>query len=194
MALALLLLSIVPHDGVVEDRVDLIELNHYFDNEGRPVFDQLIFWEWTDRMGGRFICRDFRIVKHHREWPDHQRDRGEWTVVRSEGESVRRVSSPSFVETWTLHDPELRVRQRGSEDPDPVPKPPVGDPAVMCDDDPGIPEIFPLPPMGPVKSTREVCGWCGREVPYNCPRVNGAPKCAMCESTTCQDCGPPLRR
>jgi hypothetical protein len=49
LTLALLLLSVVPVDLTVRESVDLLELNHFFDDNGRLVFDQLIFWDWHER-------------------------------------------------------------------------------------------------------------------------------------------------
>lgn len=46
--MAWLLLAILPPPvEPVEDCCDLVELNHFYDEAGRLVFDQIIFWEWS---------------------------------------------------------------------------------------------------------------------------------------------------
>jgi len=36
-------------DDVAREQVDLVELNHFYDEQGRLVFDQLIFYDWAER-------------------------------------------------------------------------------------------------------------------------------------------------
>ena len=36
-----------PVENVTTDEVDLIEVNHFHDEHGRLVFDQVIFYDWS---------------------------------------------------------------------------------------------------------------------------------------------------
>lgn len=49
MGLVLLLaISIVPQSDMPTDRVDVIELNHFYTGEGKLIFSQWIFLDWND--------------------------------------------------------------------------------------------------------------------------------------------------
>lgn len=110
-ALALLLLSVVPQaGGVLADRVDLIELNHFYDEQGREVFDQMIFWEW-DGDRSRFHAIDFRLVKSPRQVPAFDFETRCWVSIWPDGDLLRKVRAGSFRETWTQYDPELYDRK-----------------------------------------------------------------------------------
>lgn len=110
-ALALLLLSVVPQPGgALVDRVDLIELNHYYDEQGRHVFDQLIFYDWSGRHS-RFMVRDWRLVKSIRQLPSRDFPSGGWVAVWQDGDVLRRVWANSYRETLTQYDPELEERE-----------------------------------------------------------------------------------
>jgi hypothetical protein len=107
--LALLLLSVIPHDPVPPDHVAAIEHNHFYDDDGQHVFDQLIFWEWrADQCAMR--VRAWRMVKGDwrakRDW-----QRGGWSVIWPENETLREVRADSYRETWEQYDPELVDRE-----------------------------------------------------------------------------------
>ncbi len=129
LALALLLLSAVgtPPD-VLAEHCDLIELNHFHDDAGRLIFDQVIFYDWDPR-DCRFVVRDWRMMAsgaasapRWRLGRDHGRDA--WTASASDGQALRRVTARCFRESWTQHDPELaeqeilpKERRRGLRSP-----------------------------------------------------------------------------
>ena len=98
----LLLASILPRGPEPTD-VDLIELNHVHDDEGRERFTQAIFWDWDD-YESRFVVVDWRMVKQSVMWP--RRDGMEF---RQAGVAVR---ARHWRETWTQHDPEVEDRAR----------------------------------------------------------------------------------
>lgn len=108
MGLILLLLSIIPHDQVVRDSYDSVELNHYFDEEGRAIFDQIIFYKWRDIYAGDDIV-DWRLVKQWGHIPQRDRQQGGYIMIFDE-DPTRVVRAKSFEETWTQHDPELTGR------------------------------------------------------------------------------------
>ena len=47
-----------PPEVVVEDYVDLIEVNHFYDEHGKLVFDQVIFYDWS-ALQSRYQVRDW---------------------------------------------------------------------------------------------------------------------------------------
>ena len=44
------------------DRVDLVEVNHFFDEKGQLVYEQLIFYDWSPTMN-HFNVRAYRLLK-----------------------------------------------------------------------------------------------------------------------------------
>ena len=44
----LLLLSIIPQPSVLVGSVDLVELNHFYDEYGKLIFDQVIWYDWVE--------------------------------------------------------------------------------------------------------------------------------------------------
>lgn len=111
---------------VIHERVDLIELNHFVDEEGREVFQQIIFYDWSEPHH-RFHVRAWRLVKGPSQLP-----RRRWSPNRVEctwhdDGLLRRVWAPSMRETWTQQDPERTNRLLLPEDqrvPLWMPKPP----------------------------------------------------------------------
>ena len=109
-ALALLLLSVVPVDSVARESVDLIELNHLFDENARLVFDQVIFYDWS-QSEARYNVRAWRLVKQPSQLPQRDWNGGGYSALWQDGEVVRKVTAPSIRETWLQHDPELLERE-----------------------------------------------------------------------------------
>lgn len=105
----LLLLSVIPHDPVVQDRVDVIEHNHFYDDTGRHVFDQVIFWEWRDDQCA-FRVRAWRMVKTPAQVPRRNWPAG-YSACWVDGDVTREVRTDSFRETWEQYDPELVDRE-----------------------------------------------------------------------------------
>ena len=105
--LLLILLSIVPSDGVLCDRCDLTEVNHYFDGEGRKVFVQVIWWDSTPHG---YRVRDWRLVKYEGLLPRRTLD-GQWHSRWVEDGIVRDVASLTRDETFTQYDPEVADRE-----------------------------------------------------------------------------------
>ena len=107
---ALLLLAVLPRpDGCIKESVDLMELNHLYDDNGRFVNDQIIFYEWSD-LFGRYDVRAWRWAKTPRHCPEFDWETGCWRVLFND-DRLRYVTSPSFRETWTQYDPELTERE-----------------------------------------------------------------------------------
>lgn len=106
--LVLLLAHASPEAAVARDRVDLVEVNHFYDDNGRLVFDQVLFYDWCDEAG-RFQVRAWRLLKLRSQWPVRDA-RGGYTCTWHDGEKLRHVRAAAFRETWGQHDPELIER------------------------------------------------------------------------------------
>jgi hypothetical protein len=91
------------------ERVDLIELNHCFDEHGRPAIDQLIFYDWCTTQS-RFQVRAWRLVKTHAQLPKADASGG-YMVRWQDGAVLRQIYAKQFRETWTQYDPELVERE-----------------------------------------------------------------------------------
>ena len=106
----LVALGISPQVDVARDTVDLIELNHFYDEQGRLVFDQVIFYDWSDD-DARHMVRAWRLVKNPTQLPQRDWKDGGYSAVWQDGELLRHVHSRAFRETWTQYDPELVERE-----------------------------------------------------------------------------------
>lgn len=103
------LLGSSPMGSVAVDQVDLIEYNHFYDEQGRHVFDQLIFYDWS-RRDARYQIRDWRLVKSNMQVPYKDTQRNFYTATWHDGQVIRQVRATSLRETWTQYDPELVER------------------------------------------------------------------------------------
>lgn len=105
LVIALLVTSTIPQSALVEDYVDVIELNHVYDNEGKPVLSQFIFWNRTDSgfeiVAWRLYCGE-SISRSNRNCH----------VILVQADTFRKVNSLQFKETWTQYDPEMRERTK----------------------------------------------------------------------------------
>lgn len=108
--LALALLAVVPQDSVTRETVDLVELNHFYDENGRLVFDQVIFYDWSPK-DARYNVRAWRLVKDTSQVPQRDWRDGCYSALWHDGEQLRKVQSQSIRETWTQYDPELMERE-----------------------------------------------------------------------------------
>lgn len=110
MSLLYLLFTLVGPEDVVRERVDVAELSHFYDDQGRLVLDQVIFYDW-DPHHERFQVRAWRLVKNGA--PSIERDWGSggWDTIWLDGEILRHIKAGSFRETWPQYDPELAERE-----------------------------------------------------------------------------------
>jgi hypothetical protein len=101
--------------GQKSEQVDLIELNHFIDDEGREVFRQLVFYDWSE-FEKRFHVRAWRLIKCEQQLPRRfwkpQRYECRW---HDDGVS-KTVSARQLRETWTQQDPERVNRKFLPED------------------------------------------------------------------------------
>jgi hypothetical protein len=103
-------LSLTPSNDVAADSVDLIEVNHFYDEHGRLVFDQVIFYDWCTSQN-RYQVRAWRLLKKPSQIPYRNVNTGEYETTWHDGDVLRQVRGMSFRESWTQYDPELRERE-----------------------------------------------------------------------------------
>ncbi len=99
-----------PVEDVARDRVDLIELNHFYDEKGRLVFDQVIFYDW-EPIRGRYDVRAWRLLKKQTQVPHRDWQNRKFVAVWHDGEILREVEAETIRESWTQYDPELVERE-----------------------------------------------------------------------------------
>ena len=107
--LLLLLIGATPTTDHIRDTVDLIEVNHYYDSQGRLVFDQVIFYEWS-QPDARFHVTAWRLLKSSWQVPRKRWNDGCYTTTWRDGDVMRCVVGRNMRETWTQFDPELVER------------------------------------------------------------------------------------
>lgn len=95
---------------VLTDRVDLIEVNHFHDETGRLVLDQVIFYEWAD-SSQRLVVRAWRMIRHPHQIPHRSADGRGYECIWRDDQVMRCVKAPVMRETWTQVDPERANRQ-----------------------------------------------------------------------------------
>ncbi|MFN0055816.1 MAG: hypothetical protein ACKV0T_27040 [Planctomycetales bacterium] len=98
---------------IPEERVDLIEINHFHDDQGRPVFDQIIFYDWSP-LDRRYQIRDWRLLKNPNQVPLRTAREGEYVAVWTDFKSrdaIRKTQAKLLRESWTQYDPELVERE-----------------------------------------------------------------------------------
>ncbi len=98
-----------PDNVAITSHVDLIEVNHYFDNEGKPVFNQLIFHNWDDSAGRFNVCA-WRLLKNPNQIPVRNAVTGHYSATWHDGKILRTVNAERRIETWTQYDPETWER------------------------------------------------------------------------------------
>jgi hypothetical protein len=104
--IALLLLSIIPQPYPVTDSVDVIEKNHFYDDDGKLTFSQWIFWKWNAR-DSRYDVVDWRLV----QGPTALSDASTLAFWDQKDQVTRRVRTVSWRETWTQYDREAENRK-----------------------------------------------------------------------------------
>lgn len=107
--------DIVNNRVLVSQRVDLIELNHFIDQEGREVFQQVLFYDWSDEHK-RHVVRAWRLVKSEAQLPRRHWSPAQFQCVWHDDGLLRQISAPAYRETWTQHDPERENRKLLAED------------------------------------------------------------------------------
>jgi hypothetical protein len=102
-------------NDVVEEYVDLIELNHFYDQQGRHVYDQVIFYERTPDTG-RFQVRAWCLVEdrdalNRRPVKNSETQRYQVDWLDNDQRLMRKITSHLYRESWSQIDPE-RVNKK----------------------------------------------------------------------------------
>lgn len=110
LLLPLLLWASGPSDGnpTLRESVDLIELNHFYDDLGRHTYDQVIFYEWSVEYS-RYHVLAWCLVEEDQSRLPVLLPGGREVQVRWYDRDVKRtreVRSKLFRESWTQTDPE----------------------------------------------------------------------------------------
>lgn len=110
LLLPLLLWASGPSDGnpTLRESVDLIELNHFYDDLGRHTYDQVIFYEWSVEYS-RYHVIAWCLVEEDQSRMPVLLPGGREVQVRWYDRDVKRmreVRSKLYRETWTQTDPE----------------------------------------------------------------------------------------
>ncbi len=95
-----------PDTNLLVNQVDLIEINHCYDENGQLVFDQLLFYDWSPEKG-HYDVRDWRLLKSSVQVPRRNQETGGYVTVWRDGNAMRKVHSKTIRETWTQYDPEI---------------------------------------------------------------------------------------
>ncbi|QDV22860.1 hypothetical protein [Aureliella helgolandensis] len=94
--------------GELRERVDLIELNHRYDDLGRHAYDQVIFYEWSPDFC-RFHVIAWCLIENDESRLPTQLAGSRDHVVRwyDRDEKIQReIRASLFRETWSKTDPE----------------------------------------------------------------------------------------
>ncbi len=110
--IAFMLLGLLPAEDCVVDSVDLVEWNSFYDERGRHVFDQLIFYDWNEKAG-RHEIRAWRMRKSNAMNPVYDEPNREYVMTWFDSQSFcwRRVYANSYRRSHTIGDPELEERK-----------------------------------------------------------------------------------
>ncbi|MBI1249471.1 hypothetical protein GC197_16725 [bacterium] len=98
-----------PVETHLVDRVDLIEINHLYDLQGRLVINQLIFYQW-DNASQRFQVRAWRLLKTDDQLPRKSWNKDQYICLWRDMNVHRKVYADNVRETWTTYDPEVMER------------------------------------------------------------------------------------
>lgn len=107
----LLLLSVFSPNLMAVEHVAVIELNHFFDQRGKPVFSQVVFYERSPETG-RFQVRAWCLVEDREELgrrPIRNETTGVYTVywLDKDRKLQRKITSSIYSESWTQVDTEV---------------------------------------------------------------------------------------
>jgi len=105
--------GLTPVEHTTRDSVDLVEINHFHDEKGRLVFDQIIFYDWCP-VQCRYQVRDWRLLKNAAQIPVRDWRTGEYVAIWhdfKDKNTLRTIHTKTVRESWTQYDPELVERE-----------------------------------------------------------------------------------
>ncbi len=99
---------------VAKNNIDKVERNNFYDDEGRLVFVQFIFWEETPHWHSRpYNVMAWRLDKGIPR-PSYMYDTGSvyrYRMIWNDGGTTRDIRCKIFTETWTQEDVEILERE-----------------------------------------------------------------------------------
>ena len=110
LAFCMVATGLHPKTNVLSDKVDLIEINHCYDEKGQLVFDQLLFYDWSPTKC-HYDVRDWRLLKNPIQVPRRNHEAGGFVAVWRDGQVMRKVHAETIRESWTQYDPEITEQQ-----------------------------------------------------------------------------------
>lgn len=110
LAILLAATALNPPENVVTDHVDVIEINHFYDEQGKLVFDQVLYFDWSPAES-RYNVRAWRLLKSPGHVPQKDWQRGDYVATFYDGDVLREIRAQTVRETWTQYDPELAERE-----------------------------------------------------------------------------------
>ena len=102
----LLLIATVPFIAPVVDEVDLVEVNHVYNDQGKHRLTQLIFYNYQRGYDAEVV--DWRILKGRLPMPKGKKYE---TIFLDYGKIMRCVIARQYRETWTQYDVEQDERR-----------------------------------------------------------------------------------
>lgn len=104
---------------VIEESIDMIELNHFYDPCGRHIYDQVIFYHLSPETG-KYRVRAWCLVEDRESLtrrPLRDAKTGRVRVEWYDGEhkALRRLESGIYRESWTQVDPERMDKRHWDE-------------------------------------------------------------------------------
>lgn len=112
---SVVLLGVVPYCEFTHNEVDKIEINHVYNEEAKPVIDQVIYWRWND-IDNRYDVQDWELTKDSGQ-VSYNKDHYEILYYHPNSSiGFRKVTSQVFEESWTQYDKEIFERNILPED------------------------------------------------------------------------------
>jgi hypothetical protein len=108
-AIVLLICGLVPHSTIAFDRCDVVQIDHYYDDRWSLVFDQMIFWEWSEEQS-MYRVLAWRLIKSKDQCPLRDWVAGGYVVRWMDGSILREVRAESIRESWSQSDQEVENR------------------------------------------------------------------------------------
>jgi len=129
------LFSIIPYYSIPEVKCEAIQINHFYDNDGKIVFDQMLYMDkipykdgYKDVAIGWVLLRNSRFNDpvERKKWEDDVKNAGlpyvpkyvdnlhisGNSVLMFDVDKIVRIRFKTIIyESWTQYDPELDSRQ-----------------------------------------------------------------------------------
>lgn len=92
----------------IVQKVDLVELNHRYDDQGRHCYDQVIFYEWSPDYRRYHVVAWCLVDNGLSRLPtlDHSKNRYVVKWYDRDSGKQREIWAPVYRETWSDWDPE----------------------------------------------------------------------------------------